>query len=140
MAYSSAFSQSIEILIYIYYKSTNEHYEYLSTKAIANSLGIPAPTVSKVIQKLVLAHILESKEGQRGGLALAKDLKNITLYDVFAACGHGEQPLFRIHSEVNIANPLAGVVLNNIKNVVEECQEGLKKQLMEIPILSLLKQ
>lgn len=138
MAYSSAFSQSIEILLYIYYKSIAGHYEYLSTKAIAASLGIPVPTVAKSIQKLVSAHILESKEGQKGGMALAKDLRTVTLYDVFVACGNGEQPLFRVHSEVNIANPLAGVVLDNIKNVVGICQDEMKQTLMGIPILSLL--
>ncbi|MCF6318758.1 MAG: SUF system Fe-S cluster assembly regulator [Proteobacteria bacterium] len=56
-----------------------------SSEAIALGVGLEIPTVSKVLKLLTKAEILASVRGSNGGYKLAKDVANVSLYDVIAA-------------------------------------------------------
>ncbi len=56
-----------------------------SSEVIAKSVGLEIPTVSKVLKLLTKATILTSTRGAGGGYKLAKETKQITLYDVIVA-------------------------------------------------------
>lgn len=137
MAYSNAFSQAISILLYVHVKIENEHYEYLSTKRIAESLNIPAPTAAKVIQKLTAANLLNAKEGANGGMSLAKQVSKISLYDVFQAVEYGN-PLFKIHDNYNIKGDIVDNVTRNLKNIVFGAENGMKDIFRNVLLSSLL--
>src|ERR1700722_13875017 len=53
-----------------------------SAKEIAETYGIPAALLSKILQKLVKSGFLRSEHGTNGGYKLARDPKEITAYEV----------------------------------------------------------
>ncbi|RKQ96309.1 BadM/Rrf2 family transcriptional regulator [Kushneria sinocarnis] len=64
---------------------------------IADSVGLPRPTVSKTLKLLLRAGLLESHRGARGGYRLARSAHRITVRDIITAidgpiamteCGH----------------------------------------------------
>ena len=98
MSYSIAFSQALEITSYIAIKSEEQHYEYLSIQKISEKLNIPIPSIKKISSLLKKNGILTSKTGSSGGLRLAKDSKEITIYDILEAI-EGTRQLFKIHTD-----------------------------------------
>jgi len=56
-----------------------------SSEYIAQRVGLEIPTVSKVLKLLTKAQILSSIRGANGGYKLAKDIAEVSLYDVIAA-------------------------------------------------------
>ncbi len=57
----------------------------LSSETIALGVGLETPTVSKVLKLLTKAQILTSIRGANGGYKLAKNIANVSLYEVIAA-------------------------------------------------------
>ncbi len=53
-----------------------------SAKEIAETYGIPAALLSKILQKLVKSGFLRSEHGTNGGYKLARDAREITAYEV----------------------------------------------------------
>jgi Rrf2 family protein len=56
-----------------------------STKEMAEAYGIPAPILSKVLQRLVREGFLVSEQGVNGGYRLARDPSRITALEVIRA-------------------------------------------------------
>ncbi|MEJ5369805.1 MAG: Rrf2 family transcriptional regulator [Bryobacteraceae bacterium] len=56
-----------------------------STKEMAEAYGIPAPILSKVLQRLVREGFLISEQGVNGGYRLARDPSRITALEVIRA-------------------------------------------------------
>lgn len=92
-----------------------------STKEMAEAYGIPAPILSKVLQRLVHEGFLFSEQGVNGGYRLARDPSLITALEVIRAIdgpvlltncfsGHGEceiseccnvrEPLRKVHERI----------------------------------------
>lgn len=137
MSYSTAFSQAVCIMLYVHTKIKDEHFEYLSTKRIAESLNIPTPTATKVIRKLNEAGLLNSKTGIDGGMSLTKGIENITLYDVFKAVEQGK-PLFRVHTSYNISGERVEHAKKNLLNAIEQTEESMCKSLKGVTLMDLL--
>ena len=53
-----------------------------SAKEIAETYGIPAALLSKILQKLVKNGFLRSEHGTNGGYKLAREAREITAYEV----------------------------------------------------------
>lgn len=56
-----------------------------SSECIAQGVGLEIPTVSKVLKLLTKAQILNSIRGANGGYQMAKDVADVSLYDVITA-------------------------------------------------------
>jgi Rrf2 family protein len=52
---------------------------------LGRSTGIPAPYLSKILRRLVLAELLVSQKGQGGGFALARPAREIRFVDILNA-------------------------------------------------------
>jgi Rrf2 family protein len=65
----------------------------LTTQQIAKVSRVPAGYLSKVLQALAKAGLLEARRGLRGGYVLSRPLDKVTVYDVVNAV----DPLKRIH-------------------------------------------
>ena len=62
----------------------------LSTlKAIAAGAGVPCDYLSKILQGLVKAGLVESRKGKAGGYKLRKPPEQISVYDVLRATSGG---------------------------------------------------
>lgn len=59
--------------------------EPILAKQIAGALSIPREFLNKVMQRLVKAGFLVSVKGPGGGFLLAKDPKDITIFDIVKA-------------------------------------------------------
>ncbi len=57
----------------------------ISAVKISRTLGIPAPTVSKILFSLLGSGLLVSSRGRVGGYYLAKDANDISLLDISTA-------------------------------------------------------
>jgi Rrf2 family protein len=68
----------------------------LSAGRLAEYHGVPAPYLTKHLQAMVRAGVLESVPGPRGGFRLARAATEITVLDVVEAID-GVEPSFRCH-------------------------------------------
>ncbi|MBU8871737.1 MAG: Rrf2 family transcriptional regulator [Gemmatimonadales bacterium] len=66
----------------------------LTTKQIAGAMRVPRSYLSKVLQALVHAGLVESKRGLTGGFALARKPEDLTLLEILNAVN----PFERIES------------------------------------------
>ncbi|NTZ43571.1 SUF system Fe-S cluster assembly regulator [Altererythrobacter sp. SALINAS58] len=57
----------------------------ISAAELAQETGLPAPTVQKLVSRLVSAGLLRSLRGAKGGLQLARPAAAITLVDIVEA-------------------------------------------------------
>ena len=56
-----------------------------SAGELAQSCGLPQPTVSKILKLLAQADLLASYRGNKGGYLLAREARGITMADVIGA-------------------------------------------------------
>jgi Rrf2 family protein len=139
MAYSQAFTQAVTIVVYIAVKMNFEDSsKYLATKYISDKLDIPVPTLNKVLKSLVISGIIESKEGAKGGLMLARDPKDITLLDVFKAV-ELERSLFKPLIKINLEHKEVGSYLKRINDSLVRSETAMKEELDRITIKSLIR-
>lgn len=68
----------------VYIASLSES-EYAPGKDIAEAVGVSTTYLSKVLQILVRAGFLKSVTGPRGGFALARDAKTVSLLEIMEA-------------------------------------------------------
>ena len=126
MAYSTAFSQAISILLFIHIKMEDFKYEFVSAKVISEYLKIPVPTTVKILKSLNTAGITTTKEGAKGGVLLAMPLKGITLLDVFMAIEHGT-PLFK----TQFNSLISGKQKDDFKLKISTCLQDAEKAMKE---------
>lgn len=73
---------ALQALILIASASRNE---YLLAKQISSALNIPKEYLNKVLRILVEEKFVKSLKGPQGGFCLARDPREITMYDVVKA-------------------------------------------------------
>ena len=138
MAYSTATFQAASILLFIYFKSEEGLFEYLSTKTISEMLNIPAPTVVKLLHRLNAAGLTHTKEGAKGGILLAKPISDITLLEVFKAMEQGK-PLFKVQHNFNFEYEQLDAIINKAMNCLQDAEDAMKAPLNNMTLADLLK-
>jgi Rrf2 family protein len=61
-------------------------------REVAHEIGVPAPFLAKILQPLVAQGVLESQRGRGGGVRLALDPAEVTLYRIVDPGDHLEAP------------------------------------------------
>ena len=88
--------------------------EAVSAREVAEAYDIPPELLAKVLQQLVRGRLLESHQGMRGGYALAKPARSISVADVIqaidgaltvTACSEADHSCDQ-YSKCNIRDPL----------------------------------
>ncbi|MEK8133107.1 Rrf2 family transcriptional regulator [Paenibacillus filicis] len=138
MAYSTALSQGISILLYIHSISEEQCFNFLSTKVISEQLNIPVPTTVKVLRSLSNARLTVAKEGAKGGVLLARPLSEMTLLDVFLAVEPGKA-LFKIHTDVALQGKEVDEVKQRIFTHLDKAELAMQNSLKEVRLTDLLK-
>ncbi|MEC0124628.1 RrF2 family transcriptional regulator [Paenibacillus pabuli] len=136
MAYSTALSQGISILLYIHALSEENCSNFLSTKLISEQLNIPVPTTVKVIRNLNNAKLTVAKEGAKGGILLAQPLSEITMLDVFLAVEPGKD-LFKIHTDVTLHGQDVDDVKQKVIHHLEGAEVAMQNYLKDIRLTDL---
>lgn len=138
MAYPLAMTQAIAVTLYIAVKMEAGHYEYLSTKFISEKLGIPSPSVTKILKYLIAGGIVVTKEGAGGGISLNKTPHEITLLDVFLAV-ENQKPLFKPFVSP-VENDKAITVGKNLNETFIAAENAMKTVLEKKTIFDLMKE
>lgn len=86
------FSQTVEYALRAVVHLADNAPEARTTEQIATATQVPKPYLSKVIQGLCGANILQSRSGKKGGVSLAKPPAELTILDVVNAV----EPIVRI--------------------------------------------
>jgi len=86
-------SQTIEYALRAMIHLASQGSAALSAERIAASTHVPAGYLSKVMRDLVVANLVSSQRGPRGGFLLAREPALITLLDIVNAV----DPITRIH-------------------------------------------
>lgn len=136
MAYSTALSQGISILLYIHALSEENCSNYLSTKLISEQLNIPVPTTVKVIRNLNNAKLTMAKEGAKGGILLAQPLSEITMLDVFLAVEPGKD-LFKVHTDVALQGQDVDDVKQKVIHHLKGAEIAMQNYLKDIRLTDL---
>ena len=101
MQITSKFTIAVHILTAIDYFRDSA----VTSGFLAASVGANAVIVRGVMGELKAAGLIAVSRG-RTGIALARPLSDITLYDVYAAVGAAEDSLFRFHDSPNPQCPV----------------------------------
>ncbi|MGB6742559.1 MAG: Rrf2 family transcriptional regulator [Terracidiphilus sp.] len=72
-------------LIALKYLAEHPEIPALSAKDVADTYGIPAQLLAKVLQRLTKTGLLRSHAGMNGGYALARDARQISAFEVIHA-------------------------------------------------------
>jgi Rrf2 family protein len=72
-------------LIALKYLAEHPEKPALSAKDVADTYGIPAQLLAKILQRLTKTGLLRSHAGMNGGYALARDARQISAYEVILA-------------------------------------------------------
>jgi len=138
VAYSAATFQAVSILLFIHFKSEVNMHDYLSTKVISEMLNIPAPTVVKVLNKLNVAGLTQTKEGAKGGILLARPISKITVLDVFNAIEQGK-PLFKVHLDFKFEYEHLDRITKKAMGCLHDAETSMRSSLDAMTLLDLLK-
>jgi Rrf2 family protein len=116
---------------------------YLPTKDLAEFHGVPKEYLSKAMQALSQAGIVESTLGPTGGYRLAKSPKAITFLDIVEAV-EGKGPAF-VCTEIRRNNPClpAKAKLHGpcqVARVMWDAEEAWRAKLRSVSIADLLQE
>lgn len=127
MQISSRFTIAVHTLLAIdtfgnEYKATSEF--------IASSVNVNPVIIRRTLQSLKAAGLVEVKAGT-GGASIPKDLKDITLFDIYRAMDCLEDGLFHFHENPNPACPVGrnihAVLDGYLFNAQKAMEDELKK-------------
>ncbi len=112
MKLKNSVEQAICLLIMI---AHSDEKTPLKSYDISKSLGVSDSYLKKIIRQLVVAGLITSEAGKKGGVSLKKSPDKITLLDIFEAI-EGKEPFARATGLVE------RVFLNELKEVKEQKQ------------------
>lgn len=137
MSYSLAFSQSIATVIYVADKVQQGMFDFVPTKQLSGSLNIARPTAVKILQHLMRAGIIETREGAKGGVRLAVNPEDITILDVFEAIETGK-PMFRYDYRLRATGVKPMRLQAELLSILNSAESTMKAQLKTTTIAELL--
>jgi Rrf2 family protein len=137
MSYSLSFSQAIFVVLFVGDKVAQDYFDFVPTKELSTALNIPNPTAVKILGNLANAGIIETREGSRGGVRLAKPAQQITLLDVFTAIETGK-PMFRQDHQLRVTGKKPTRAHQSVYAVLTDAEEGMKSRLAKTTIADLM--
>lgn len=137
MSYSLAFSQAIYTALFVGDKVAQGFYDFVPTRELSSALNIPNPSVVKILSGLASAGIIETREGARGGVRLAKPAREITLLDIFTAI-EASKPLFRHDHELAVTGDKPTRARQSVLTALSDAETAMKTRLAETTLESLM--
>ena len=139
MSYSLSFSQAIFTVLFVGDKVGQGFYDFVPTKELSASLNIPNPTAVKILGNLASAGIIETREGSRGGVRLAKPAQDITLLDVFTAIETGK-PMFRQDYKLRVTGEKPTRAQKSVFAILSDAETAMKSHLAQTTIADLMEE
>jgi len=137
MSYSLGFSQAIAVVLLVADKVEQGIYDFVPTKVLSEQLGIATPSAVKILQALNRGGIIETREGAKGGVRLARAARKISLADIFSAVEQ-DRPLFRTDLSFKVTGSKPNKASAEIASLLNEAEAAMKKSLANQSILNLM--
>ncbi len=137
MSYTLTFSKAVLLVLFVADKVRLGQYDFVPTKVLSEALNIAGPTAVKIIQALNRAGIVETREGARGGVRLARQANSISVLDILEAI-EINRPLFRDDFNINITGTKPTLGQKAISDVLKKAEQEMKNQLKEKSIADLI--
>ena len=133
MKLSSRFTVAVHTLLVIHVFGQKEK---VTSEFIAASVNVNPVVIRRALQTLKAAGMVEVKAGS-GGASLAKDLKEITLYDVYRAADCVEGSLFHFHEDPNPACPVGRNIHAVLDAHLADAQAAMENELKKVTLADL---
>ena len=131
MQISSRFTIAVHVLICI--ETFKDDYK-VTSEFLASSVNVNPVVIRRILQQLKKAEIVEVKRGS-GGAEIARDLKDITLLDVYNAVESVEDgQLFHFHEDPNPQCPVGKNIHKIMDHRLEEIQEAMENEMRSVTI------
>lgn len=104
--------------------------EPMKTKDVAEVSQVPREYLAKIVQLLAKGEIIDSKKGRGGGISLARELKDISLYDVIKVVDpfrHYETCPFKIKDHKGGLCPLH----HHLEEMIQDTEMAFRKTTLD---------
>ena len=135
MQISSRFTIAVHVLICI--ETFKDEYK-VTSEFLASSVNVNPVVIRRILQQLKKAEIVEVKRGS-GGAEIARDLKDITLLDVYNAVESVEDgQLFHFHEDPNPQCPVGKNIHKIMDHRLEDIQEAMENEMRSVTIQDIM--
>jgi Rrf2 family protein len=138
VSFSLGVWQAMLATVFVADKVQRGDYDLVPTRRLADDLGIPAPSLARLLRSLSAAGIIETREGVKGGVRLAVPPGEVSLLDIVAAID-GETPIFRTDSTVRVSGPVPESRQRALRAALTDAASALRNTLEEVTIDSITK-
>ena len=107
-----------------------------TSEFIASSVNVNPVVIRRTLQSLKKADLIEVKAGS-GGASIKKDLKDITLYDVYVAMECLEGGLFHFHENPNPKCPVGKNIHSVLDTHLLHAQVDMENELKKVTMFDL---
>lgn len=110
----------------------------VTSALISSSTGVNPVIVRTVLGQLRTAGIVETKQGS-GGAHLAKDLSDVSLYDIYIAVESVSlEGLFHFHDSPNPLCPIGRNIHDAVDSALDAVQSAMESKLQAIKVIDVI--
>lgn len=128
MSYPLGVWQALLAVVYVADKARLGDLEFVPTATVAEDLGIPTPSLARLLRALAAAGVVETREGARGGVRLASRPDRIAILDVVEAVDPRES-LFRTDAAPAVAGETPARRQAAIRGALDDATLAFKQRL-----------
>ena len=136
MKIASRFTVAVHTLLVIH---TFGKEQKTTSDFIAASVQVNPVIIRRTLLSLKAAGMIEVKAGS-GGATIVRDLKDITLYDVYRAVDSVEGDIFHFHENPNPACPVGKNIHAVLDTHLADAQAAMENELKKVTLLDLTRE
>ena len=136
MKIASRFTVAVHTLLVIH---TFGKEQKTTSDFIAASVQIKHVIIRRTLLSLKAAGMIEVKAGS-GGATIVRDLKDITLYDVYRAVDSVEGDIFHFHENPNPACPVGKNIHAVLDTHLADAQAAMENELKKVTLFDLTRE
>ncbi len=133
MKITSRFTVAVHTLLVLYKFADSQK---TTSEFIASSVNVNPVVIRRTLLSLKAAGMIEVKAGS-GGARIVKNLKEITLYDVFKAVDSVDGDLFHFHENPNPACPVGKTIHAVLDGHLADAQRAMENSLKGVTLYDL---
>lgn len=133
MSYALGVWQAMLATVYVADKVRLGEFEFVPTSRLAEDLGIPAPSLARLLRSLNRAGIIETREGAHGGVRLALRPEQVTLLAIVDAIEQ-RLPLFRTDASPRVSGITPTRRQAALRQALEGAEQAMRSSLEEVTI------
>ena len=133
MKITSRFTVALHTLLVIYKFSPAQK---TTSEFIAASVNVNPVVIRRTLLSLKAAGITDVKAGS-GGASIIKDLKDVTMYDVYRAVECVDGDIFHFHESPNPACPVGKNIHEVLDGHLSDAQRAFENELKKVALAEL---